>query len=804
MHHADGGTPGPQEAARTLPSAPDADPGVLELLQRSEERFRATFEQAAVGMAHVGLSGQWLRVNRRLCEIVGYSRQELQDLTFQDITHPDDLAIDLGQAERLAAGRIESYSMEKRYIRRDGSVVWVNLTGSCVRDGEGRPEYHIAVVEDIDSRKRAEESLDFIAEAGRLLASSLDIDTVLNTLLRLAVPRLGDYAVIDLLDDGNTVSEWRTAHVLPEKARLAEAYRRRYPPGVRNPRTPIWRAMQTGETMVANDLPPSFVDEVARDAEQARLLHALRPRSFIITPLKARGRTVGAMSFCVSESDRRYDGRDETLARELAGRAAVAIENARLHRHVQDELRAVSEARAWTERLQSLTSAFVRALRHEDVGVVVTGQMREAVGAVAGGLLLLSPDGRELEMVHVTGWERHEDVVSAWRTFPATPGIPAVDAMESGSILTIESMDEFRARYPEIAPLMERVGYPAYAVIPLEIDGRPIGALNYNFAEDHRFTDEERSFLTVLGRQASQAINRTNLFAAEAEARRLAEAASVQAEAAREEARAAYTEAAATRDEATRLAESLEEVNHELVRTVAAAEAANRAKSEFLGMMSHELRTPLNAILGYAQLLELGIYGPLTDEQRQQLDRIQRSQRHLVGIVDGILAYQKVEAGQVVYSMEDVSLREVMSEVVALIEPMRRASGVELTAEDTACEASVRADREKLQQVLLNLVANAVKFTPEGGRVWIDCVDLADGVAVRVHDSGIGIPAEMLELIFEPFVQLDMRLTRGHGGTGLGLAISRKFMQAMGGDVTVTSVPDQGSVFVLSLPRSRK
>jgi hypothetical protein len=138
----------------------------------------------------------------------------------------------------------------------------------------------------------------------------------------------------------------------------------------------------------------------------------------------------------------------------------VAIENARLHRRVHDELRAVSEARAWTERLQNLTSAFVRALRHEEVGVVVTGQMRDAVGAVAGGLLLLSPDGRELQMVHVTGWERHEDIVSAWRTFPATPGIPAVDAMESGSILTIESMDEFRERYPEIAPLMERVGYP--------------------------------------------------------------------------------------------------------------------------------------------------------------------------------------------------------------------------------------------------------------------------------------------------------------------------------------------------------
>src|SRR5829696_10220448 len=166
-----------------------------EELRESEERFRGTFEQATVGIAHVGTDGHWLRVNRRLCDIVGYEKEELLRLTFQDITHPDDLETDLEGARRLLAGEIETYSREKRYFRKDGSIVWIYLTVSLVRSPLGEPRYFISVTEDITERKRVEEAQRFLAKAGTTLSSSLDYRATLARVARLAVPYLADWCV---------------------------------------------------------------------------------------------------------------------------------------------------------------------------------------------------------------------------------------------------------------------------------------------------------------------------------------------------------------------------------------------------------------------------------------------------------------------------------------------------------------------------------------------------------------------------------------------------------------------------------
>jgi PAS domain S-box-containing protein len=233
------------------------------------------------------------------------------------------------------------------------------------------------------------------------------------------------------------------------------------------------------------------------------------------------------------------------------------------------------------------------------------------------------------------------------------------------------------------------------------------------------------------------------------------------------------------------------------------AEAANRAKGEFLAVMSHELRTPLNAIGGYAELLQLGVRGSVTPEQREDLERIQKSQRHLLGLINGVLNYAKVDAGAAHYNMGAVELAEVLVTCEALVVPQVRAKGHAF--DPGACDPALRvhADREKVQQILLNLLSNAVKFTDPGGRIAISVIAPPTDarVSLTVTDTGHGIAPDLQERIFEPFVQADATLTRTQHGTGLGLAISRDLAWAMGGDLTVVSTVGEGSAFTLTLPR---
>jgi PAS domain S-box-containing protein len=241
------------------------------------------------------------------------------------------------------------------------------------------------------------------------------------------------------------------------------------------------------------------------------------------------------------------------------------------------------------------------------------------------------------------------------------------------------------------------------------------------------------------------------------------------------------------------LMERAEEI--EQARTV--AEEANRAKSEFLAVMSHELRTPLNAIGGYVQLLDLGIHGPVTEEQRKTLERIARSQRHLLHLINDLLNLARIEAGRVDYRLEPVPVSELVAGVLPMIEPQMATASLTLSVSDVP-GLRVLADREKTEQVLINLLTNALKFTPAGGAVRVESSLDGDGrrAELRVIDSGIGIRKEKLESIFEPFVQLRERNSEG---TGLGLAISRDLARGMGGDLRASSEAGAGSVFTLSL-----
>ena len=249
------------------------------------------------------------------------------------------------------------------------------------------------------------------------------------------------------------------------------------------------------------------------------------------------------------------------------------------------------------------------------------------------------------------------------------------------------------------------------------------------------------------------------------------------------------------------MANEIARAHRELEQQTVDARAANRAKSEFLATMSHELRTPLNAISGYSELLEMGLRGPVTDAQKRDLARIRSNGQHLLGLISSVLDLNRIERRQVAYDITSITIGPFLADLDALVSPQAAAKSLTLEYRPIDGELAVRADREKLRQVVLNLLSNAIRFTPSGGTIALSASPTTDDqVAIVIEDTGPGIPEERREHIFEPFVQLDRSLTQSHGGLGLGLAISRDLARGMNGDLVLEPSVRSGARFVLTLP----
>ena len=414
----------------------------------------------------------------------------------------------------------------------------------------------------------------------------------------------------------------------------------------------------------------------------------------------------------------------------------------------QERERALARRR---ERSYALADALVAATSSREVIAAVVEHGAAAMDAVGCVVALRSPDARSVDLLGANGMPA--DVSAEWQSFSINAPTPLSYVARTGSPLFLESAEDWAHHFPELSKLAREVGHQANAVIPLLIDRRPIGALGMAFERSRHFSEDERAFAITLGRQCALALERARLLEAE---------------------RAARND----------------------------ADAANQVKTQFLATMSHELRTPLNAIGGYAELLELGIHGPVTDAQRDVLSRIQRSQHHLLSLINNVLNLVKLDTHHVRYDIAIVSLGSILDFVAEATGPQVQAKHLRYDASRCSRDLAIQADPEKLRQILLNLLSNAIKFTDEGGAISIDCSADRRTVWIHVKDTGIGIAEDQKEKIFEPFVQVDRRLNRPMEGTGLGLAISRELAHGMNGELTVESRLGVGSTFTLALPRA--
>jgi signal transduction histidine kinase len=415
-------------------------------------------------------------------------------------------------------------------------------------------------------------------------------------------------------------------------------------------------------------------------------------------------------------------------------------------------------ATARLARLQRITAALSSTVTQDAVAESVLGEAIIALECDAGAVVIAAADGGEaLSLLRESGALDPLMRSFAHARFTDVRG-PYAEAVEHGVPIYLESFAEMLARYPAFRDMSEGAAHGAWIFLPLEVGNTAVGTLAFGFAGPRTFTLIDQHFADTVARYCAQALDRVRLRIATAAA--LAEA-----------------------SDARRMAEE-----------------ANSAKTLFLRAMSHELRTPLNAISGYTEILELGIRGPVNPEQIKDLGRIKRASGYLLRLINDVLTIARLEGARPL-DLISIAINPVFTEVEGLCALQAKARALTLTVTPCERELFVSADAERFQQILLNLLTNAIKFTKPGGHVGLTCT--ADGpmVRIRVTDTGVGVPSADIDRVFEPFVQIDRHLTNvTQQGVGLGLSISRELARAMHGDLTLQSDEGVGSAFTLTLP----
>jgi PAS domain S-box-containing protein len=714
---------------------------LLEELSESEERFSELAENVleVFWIADPEFK-RFLYVSPAYEDIWGRTVESVYDSpeSWMEAVHLEDRDRPRDFLRALSGG--EEVAVEYRILRPDGETRWLWVRGFPVMNESGELYRVVGVTEDITERKEREDALGLLAEAGRVLSTSLETEETLRTVARLAVESIADWCVVDVVDDGR-IRRVSIGHSDPVRAEFAREYLHRYPP---DPDAPagVARVLRTGDPELLPEIPEERLREVARDEEHFRILKELGMRSAMIVPMISRGRILGAISLVAAELGRHYDQDDLAFAEELAGRAALAVDNARLYESA--ERRATEEA-----ALRRATEAVGAAYSVEDVIRQIAQSALEATGADGAFVKRLAIESSEVEVVAAAG-ERTPEVGS--RTPYAGSFTERVIEREEPEI--IENIAE--ASRPVADRLIEDCGDCSALIVPLLDAGEPIGSLVLlRRLEKRQFKPDEIARALTFGNLASITFRRLHLF-----------------------------------EESERRREELERVTE--------------SRARLMRGFSHDVKNPLGAADGNAQLLEKGFAGELDEQQKETVAQIRRSIRAALGLIEDLLQLARAEAGQVEIQWVATDVREAAREVAEAFRAQAEATGLAMETHLPREFPVIESDPGRVRQVLGNLISNAIKYTAEG-RVDVTVGLREEGpnghagrwIAVDIADTGRGIPPEKRKLLFQEFARLD---PEGERGAGIGLAISRRIAEALGGVITMESEVAKGSTFTLWLP----
>ncbi|MBF0271593.1 MAG: PAS domain S-box protein [Magnetococcales bacterium] len=686
-------------------------------LRLSESRFRGAFETAAHGMVLASPEGRFLKVNPAFCAIIGYDEEALLAIDFQSITHPDDLEADLAFVRQLLAGNLDTFQMEKRYIHRDGHLVWVVLSVSMVRDFQDQPVHFVAHILDISDRKRAEtgfltanRQLEMqVACINRIQSLFIGeshpdalFDTLLMEVLRLTDSRYGFVAEAKINAQGHVYLQTLAISNIAWDDASRAYYEAHAPTGFHFTRMHGLYAAPylSGMPVIAND--------PAHDPRSCGLPEGHPPlQAFLGVPIKRQEEIVGVLG--VANRPAGYDEGVVSFLEPVVTTCAQMIEGYR-NRLAKRETEALLR-----NNERKLRESFLYA--------------RSLIEASLDPLVTISADGKIMDVNRAT-----EEVTQKKRE----------ELIGTDFSDCFTDPEQARAGYQRVWQQGTVRDYPL-ALKP-QGGGQPVDVL-YNAAL-YRNEQGEAQGIFAAARDITQ--------------RKQAEIAMQQAK--------------------------------------AQAEKAAQVKGEFLAAMSHEIRTPMNVVLGMSEML---LETDLNATQRRFAQIMHHSGRALMGVINDVLDFSRIEAGRVTLVEMPFSPRQVLEETARLMQIAAEEKGLILEAMVSAdIPEAILGDDGRLRQVLINLLGNAIKFTHEGRvDVRLTChEEKSDSLMFQVIDTGIGIAEEKISHIFEQFTQADAGINRRYGGTGLGLSISRRLVALMGGNIGVESRVGRGSRFFFDLP----